>query len=393
MALSCSLSGVTRVKAAASGRRLAGRDDDLLSPPSPKLEELCAAIGFWAPADPHPEDGRKSPEMVEEFFQVLEGGETPGPEVLEGATTGLIIPATTEGSGGSKREPPLDSDEESDDEQPGPSWRVPKRYRRAEKSAAGVSAPPALPVPHRGPGASPSHQVEQEARASAGVQTEGADTPSTSAPALGPAQHQVVHPYVRLPIVPPGVIRRPWASTGNLGGSRRPVFSHELFLKLHNLLVQPSLDSSGVERLMTAAERLASYETGRLGAAPELDTVSHAVRELGRRFVLLNILHSAVRAVGLPEPAWWQVVVGVALDDAVFEPMKRGRNARAFNILLEQLLRAALWKYKSGGAPSDAEVVQLKRMLFCDERGPYIFRGQQWQPWRDDDAGASGQAP
>lgn len=143
------------------------RDDDLSSPLSPQLEKLCALIGLWESADPLPEGRRRSVDMVEDFFQGLEGGKNPWSRLLEKAITGegmgMIIPTTAEDAGNFEKELPLVFDEESIHKHPGFSWNVAKRPRLAERSAADVSASLALPDPHGGPGVLPYQQVEQQA--------------------------------------------------------------------------------------------------------------------------------------------------------------------------------------------------------------------------------------
>lgn len=57
-----------------------------------------------------------------------------------------------------------------------------------------------------------------------------------------------------------------------------------------------------------------------------------------------------------------------------------------FDISSKRLLGAALIKYESGDAPSDAKIVQLKRLLFCNPRSPAIFRAAEWNAWTDDDS-------
>lgn len=404
MALFCTFTGINSLKPAVSKRRLAGQySDDLLLPSSPQLEELCASIGFWVPADSSP-GGRKSPHFVQDFFKELDKSSEPVPKIQkrEAKSEGIhmIVSAIPEGPNDTKRKLSLDSNEESDGEQPGPSGKASQGPLLVEYGAADLSAPAALPVPQQRPGASPPQQVKKQLSASGGILNERNAEPSTlsathkgSPTAATTAQERFVHPYVRLPIVPPEVIPRPWGPLSDLELLPRHQSKHPLFVELHDLLLQPSLDSTGVRRLMNVAEGLASYALCRLTFNVTSSRASNAVRDMGRRFLLLDALHSAARAVGTGEPPWWKAVLNAAVQDFNFRSKQRRPRPGSCVGTLEKLLGAALMKYKNGSAPSDAEVIRLKRMLFCEPQAPSVFRGPEWKRWKDDDVGTSGHSP
>lgn len=72
MMVICNRPAIKRVERG-SVRRLAGGDDDeLLSPPSPVLEELCSALGPWVPPDSSSAGLRRSPLLVADVLTDIE---------------------------------------------------------------------------------------------------------------------------------------------------------------------------------------------------------------------------------------------------------------------------------------------------------------------------------
>lgn len=424
MASTCSR---LRTKPNALGRRLAdgGDEEDPARAISPELELLCWAAEGWAPADAPPGHPRSSPQMVE---AVLEGIEAPlegfsedsedegagpsgmqpplphgqqqavpssapssGPPVAPGPYPGAaqgLSEDTGQPGGSGSGQPPIHSVEDSDEDVPGPAPKRPKlpQVHQPPPPAASPSPHSAVsPGLQAGPVAPHPSQAQAPGAAQGLLPDSGAGPsratvdPLVAQPPQGPP---LQHPYVRLPVVLPGVTPRPWCASCALPAPPAGSTANSLLLRMRELLLLPTLDNNALEDLMQATELLARHTISRLCRVPKNVVPADLVRERGTKFLVFDALHSAAQVAGLGVPPWWQRATEVALKDlSVPEEPRGGRSNLRW---LAKQLNAALQKYKDGGFPSPEEVMQLKRLLFCGDESPGYFLRPEWQPWKDD---------
>lgn len=342
VAFSCSQHRVKGLKAGAQKRRLAGEDaDPFASPPSPELEQLCISLGPWIPVESSPGNSRRSPYMVEEFFAEMETDEGRGaaPPVPEGAAAAEAL------TGAAMRGPAAESFGGPDGEAPGLSRKYPTLQGLLGTSQHALPPPASVQVPRPRP----------------------------------------LHPFIHVPALQQGVKPRPWAPSISPFSAFTPASSQQMLLRIRELLLLQSLDADDAETLVTVAEQLAAYALRRLRAVTPPTQAVDAVIKYGRRFVFLNSIHSAAQAIGPPFPPWWQQVVDVTLKDCHCDPAAALAYRSVYLRHLARDLAAALLKYKIGGSPTPAEVLDLKRRLFCNPETPPFFWRPEWDAWRIDD--------
>lgn len=392
----CELPRLKNVGPEARGRRLASnRDDDYsLGPPSPELDFLCLAAADWSPADSSSLGPRASPKMVEEVLREAEllPENEPVRALTEGSISMEVLLGAKVAAEGSTAGPGTPSEGDKDTQDAGPSWRFsqPPRVRQETDLPAPFIAPvvPCASLSTK-QGHGPLLSMEaQAAHSPAGFPAATVAQPST--PLITPPPTQpgpdggVVHPFVRLPTLQPGLKIRPWRlslkGAGPLNKLRQP-----LLLEIRRLLLQPSLSSEDMERLMANAEALASYAWSRFGSRPRFSSKPvDVVREQGLKFMVFSALHSVTQLAG-PLPSWWPEIAKASLTniDAPLEAPTR-RTSSPANRELAEGLRLALLQYRSGNAPPPKEVIRLKRLLLCSQWALTFFRGPEWEPWRDD---------
>lgn len=388
----CTLYKTKRSKSGPVGRRLAGdsdNDEDFPMPASPELANLCFTAQQWAPAESSPGQLRASPVLVAAVLQQIEQSpETPSTAPLaEKKDPQQGSPGAGHGRQGGSTGPPGGSGDDSDGEEPGPSWQPTRTPQRPPHPSPSATLPSGAHAPH---------PLQAEAgRAPAESTPVGGEEPSisTSAPAASAGQAvpltPVHHPYVRVPPLQEGVTPRAWRPQIVLSQMQWASGSQPAMLEIRRLLLLPSLSSTDLERLMDAGEELANYLYRRMTVVPLLKAPAKAVKERGVKFLMFSALHSIAQVVGRGTPPWWPAVAEAALEgcENVPEEPPVSRSRRVYALARD--LSAALALYKSGSAPPPENIIRLKRALFFNVEGPEYFRRRQWDPWREDDRQAS----
>lgn len=383
------------------GRRLAGgNNDDIELPPTRDLDNICSTLGLWVPAEIPPGGPSSLVNLVYEDLKEtqLEKGTGPAAGPPEKRTISESVQEVERGSfvPGLTTQPPSGFERGSAEVEPGLSLKVAEVSTVLQPAFSGAHGGLTLPSFATAFGTLAASK-QQGCGVSTGLLPVIGDAPSTSTATLPLSQVPVhsghaIHPFVHLPVVEPGVVPRPWRSSDALVAMARSRCSHMLLHDIRELLLRPSLDFVGVSALMAAAEGLVAYTVQRM--APPTVTLSPAeyVRNWGRRFLVLNAAHSATRVVGTGVPPWWQYCVFTLLKDLESRPLKETRRCSANNRVAAHLFHA-LMMYKRGSAPSDNDVILIKRALFCKKSAPACFRTSEWNAWREDDKNFSAQAP
>lgn len=413
VAFACRQQRIRRASPGAERRRLAsgGDDADESWPPlSPEVEILCWAAEGWMPADPLHGEPRSSPQMVEAFLEEI----TAPPESSQPA-------AASESLG------------ESDDDEVSPRSKRPRQTPVHRPVLS--SSPPLLPLSPRTTRAfftgleQPSEELPEqpslqppdhrqdpsplqppigsltpseaftsgqspvaayppqthEGQVPAGLLPVSGDEPSTSTATPAPRavqqplpQGSLVHPYVRLPTVQPGVTPRPWRRHVVTSFLMHERSCRRLLLEIRKLLLRPVLDANGLDELMTNAELLGNFAMRGLKKECLSTKPSEMVRDRGQRFLIMNALHSAAQVVSRQLPPWWGDVVNATLTKL---DLPGSAASDAFNVLLARDLTAALRMYKAGSAPAPENIIDIKRRLFSSKH----YSPSAWDPWREDD--------
>ena len=257
------------------------------------------------------------------------------------------------------------------------------------------ATPPTAPSPQAHLRLAGPSAVHREPPASVGPLTISGEGPSTSTSSRGPSvlpappgSPSQVHPYIHIPSIQPGV--KPRLFSPDLAKTSvclaRKLVPHLKEMRL--LLLKPVLDAAAVESLMTTAELLANHARNFMGFSVDSLIPVQAVEHLGRRFLLLDALHSAAQVLGpsMQLSAWWQDLlnrVPSSYNRDVTGPQRQIRVV--VNLELARRLSHALELYKAGSAPTPEEVITLKRDLFHMPGAPGIFKHAEWDCWREDD--------
>ncbi|CDJ61527.1 hypothetical protein EMWEY_00041910, partial [Eimeria maxima] len=240
------------------------------------------------------------------------------------------------------------------------------------------------------PTASSSVPDEAAAPAAAGAASDEvvatAAPPSTTA-AVPRAGLICMHPYVRLPILQEGVVPPPIVLSASNFEAGNGSSVHELLLAFRYLFAKQSLNQSEVTVLVENVQELAVASAARARAAKRLRRPLQGVASIGRQFLVLDAIVSAIHVLGVPALSfmWWEAFAECFDADYRYnEPGIRTKCSGRININLANRMLAAISIYKTGKRPDDGEILFLKQLLFFSPCGPLSFRSLKWEPWRTD---------
>ncbi|CDI85900.1 hypothetical protein, conserved [Eimeria praecox] len=161
--------------------------------------------------------------------------------------------------------------------------------------------------------------------------------------------------------------------------------------RAQELLLKERLLPIDLSELAEAAENLVRH-----GMHYEVQDVAQhhtyrAVERLAIRFLLLDAVVSALIVLGqTPDPALWERFTASIAHSAPFTTERINYSPRAnFFYSLAQDLSSAIRVLKTGRRPRPAELIKIKRMLFCMPSSPARFRSIEFELWRKGDASAS----
>ncbi|KAL8448383.1 hypothetical protein Emed_003913 [Eimeria media] len=402
-------------------RRLAeggGEEADDLTPPStPEILDMCLDFeNQLNPVESHLETLRTSPVMVQAFLDELEGGN--GFEYGLGPASYLdtLLEENSQPSGSLlKRLAPGDANE--DGEGFGPASKVAKNDFTPSPPFSNTSSGTNESFPSSADTSTGSGGFESYGTSSNPEFYELLDFPdlllpmleapdavfappfasagaSASSAVVGPGpssafsgDDKAVHPWLNVPVLLPdvqGLDFRPEKMTA-------PLFSKlhaPLMVKIHEMLVRPVLDYSQAIRLLVFSEILANHAFHKMRGPVSSRRPTDAAESLGRRFMVFQLLHSASKTLRQPWPQqqWWRDLASVIPSTCPFMPGDKGMNSYSqASVTLAVQLSAAIELYKSGSAPSNDEIIDIMRKLFCSPESPHHFKRKSWDPWRRDD--------
>ncbi|KAL8430599.1 hypothetical protein ACSSS7_005818 [Eimeria intestinalis] len=390
-------------------------EGDVPRPTSPDLAELCFALGEWIPNPPSSGGTRESPSLVEAVLAELEAELESGSESASSppAVGTLDSDLGTSVSGTCLKR--LRSEEERGQAEslfPDPSSKVARTHSSASVEQ---QLPSQSQLVHPSDKESRTGQLPL-VQPSAGftlffpqyVVFQAADQPSTSSSALlasaggasassGPASWPTVpgsdtvplgkHPFVRLPVLRPGVeppqISPEWIKYGDFVPSK-PCY---ILRHMRELFLEPELGSLGASKLVRAAQELARHAYVRMTVDVSRFKPNRAADYMARRFMVLWSLYSASQVLrqDWSSQSWWR-----ELMDRIpcrYCPQWRPHTIElGWNERLALELSEAIQKLKNGEPLPDSVVIDLKRKIFCLPESPFRFKSPWWDLWRDDDS-------
>ncbi|CDJ67354.1 hypothetical protein, conserved [Eimeria necatrix] len=231
-----------------------------------------------------------------------------------------------------------------------------------------------------------SASVEASNHAGEGTSTPNAETGSLPVPA-GASDPSTKHPFIRLPALGPKV--KPGQLVGHMKGCLfrdQPIVNRLKIVR--SLLSLPVLHAPDANFLIFTTAELALRALTTMRSSAAMLRPSMAVRALGRRFLVFNTVHSVLAIVGKnPQlEGLWGKIIRLVPTMYTREPPEILRGKNKFLYLLAKQLEEALQLYKEGSGPSEEQIIDIKRKLFCSDYSPGCFRSSPWDPWREDDA-------
>ncbi|CDJ61715.1 hypothetical protein, conserved [Eimeria maxima] len=228
---------------------------------------------------------------------------------------------------------------------------------------------------------------------------------STTSVLTPPSAEVMTHPYVRLPVLEAGVVPRD-IDTSRLFSSHglekprfchaleRPLFSHALdkplaaeLHKMRKLFVKKTLNQEDADNLIASVETLTSIMWAR-AQRRHRDFRPFAIAGLyAINFLAFDSLVCAMQLLGdsLKVHLWWNNFVD-AFDFRLHLKMLQdsGAGPGGFCRRLAKRLAPVLLVYKAGNRADLAEVLALKRLVFCSQDRPKYFKSPEWTPWQRD---------
>ncbi|KAL8269197.1 hypothetical protein Esti_006878 [Eimeria stiedai] len=414
-------------------------EGDLPIPPSPDLAELCYSVGDWTPDFPSHGGPRASPDLVEAVLASVDwtpdfpshGGPRASPDLVEAVLAS--VEAEDESGGEAASQPALATFDSSvgafvsgtgvkrllpeedlnDAESPGPNSKIPRT--QSPTTVEQTSSPESVQVgdeecqtgeipsaqPSRGPAVEDSQSTvsgaaRQPSTSSSTVPAldEGASTSLGASGRLAPLVHErdppQKHPFVRLPVLQPGV-EAPQFSPHCLKHTDHAPRELCLILRImRELFLGKGLDLTDASNLVCRSQELARLAyAGMTGDVSRFKPLK-AVEYLGRRFMVLWYLYSASQVVrqDWTKQSWWRELAD-RIPSQYSPQWRRRSNSLEWNHRLILDLSDAIEQLKSGNPLPDHVVVDLKRRIFCLPSSPGRFRAPSWDPWRDDDRESS----
>ncbi|KAL8443909.1 hypothetical protein Emed_006504 [Eimeria media] len=194
------------------------------------------------------------------------------------------------------------------------------------------------------------------------------------------------HPFVRLPRILPGAIRRqlnPELASRGLAGS-----AYQCLASMRELFLKPKLNAFHVENLLTTVESLIYHVRHKMSHRRKGDSPRDAVAKYALYFLICDAIVCARELLGpamVPELWWDDFFSRIDISFVPAIPRIKRLPAVAYNLNMVDRLRNAVRICKTGIRPSKQEVLELKRLLFFSPHKPENLSRARWNAWRNDD--------
>ncbi|CDJ43114.1 hypothetical protein, conserved [Eimeria tenella] len=251
--------------------------------------------------------------------------------------------------------------------------------------ALGHNTQPEHPVTAEAKTLAPA-SVEASNHAGEGTSTPNAETRPLLVPA-GARDPNTKHPFIRLPTLGPKVKPGQLVSHMKFCLFRDQPIVNRLKV-VRSILSLPVLHAADANLLIFTTAELAVRALTTMRSSAAMLRPSMAVRALGRRFLVFNTVHSVLAIVGSHSQleSLWDKIIRYVPTTYTRDPPEIMRGKNEFLYFLAKQLEEALSLYKRGSEPSEEQIIEIKRKLFCSDYSPGCFRSSPWDPWRADDA-------
>ncbi|KAL8440888.1 hypothetical protein Emag_007645 [Eimeria magna] len=205
-----------------------------------------------------------------------------------------------------------------------------------------------------------------------------------------------LHPFVRLPKVPPAALEEGLKSQAFRGRPVRWNASIDMLRTLHDLFLKQELNAQDVELLAYTQDRLVRLTMLREPNQLLSTQLSSKLRQIGRSFLTIEAVVCACHLLGIDtvKVDWWaSFSETIRTDYDLPEPAQSAELRAIENHRLAKRLVSALKLLKKGIRPPPRQLIALKRMLLCSKYSLSYFKESRWSPWRlDEDQFAKSQA-
>ncbi|CDJ27730.1 uncharacterized protein EMH_0034280 [Eimeria mitis] len=161
----------------------------------------------------------------------------------------------------------------------------------------------------------------------------------------------------------------------------------DTLLMFRRLFMGGELSQMDATLLGAYVQELAIASAARARATKRMNRPLHCVMTIGRHFLVLDAIVSALHVLGVSPPSctWWEAFVECFDTDYRYTAAgRRVKESGKVNIDLANRLLAAITIFKTGNRPDLEEIIHLKWILFFSVHSPWRFRAPAWDTWRRD---------
>ncbi|CDJ27818.1 uncharacterized protein EMH_0035080 [Eimeria mitis] len=141
--------------------------------------------------------------------------------------------------------------------------------------------------------------------------------------------------------------------------------------------MRESLNQKEVTLLVGYVQELAIASAARERATKRMDYAFHGMINIGRQFLVLDAIVSALHVLGVPplSCSWWEAFATCFDTDYRYaEPGPRAQESGKVNVDLANRMLVAMSIYKTGNRPNPEEILDMKRTLFFSPHMAFFFK-------------------
>lgn len=194
------------------------------------------------------------------------------------------------------------------------------------------------------------------------------------------------HSFYRIPRAPPNVQTSLFNAAQAFVDTHRPADLSKKLGTLRELFAKQTLCADDLKILMSVAYTLLHHASRWSAYDFEGTAPFRAVEKAARRFLVADGVWCicAVMGAAMNPAQWWdQFIAHVAIPESAAHCIL-AKDQPNWRPMIGRF-RRAIEQYRRRRRPEAAEIVDLKRAIFCNPRFHYSFRNGMWDSWRQDD--------